>query len=282
MKILYLKPKHHYLIPTLDCEIAIDYYLKQNIPLYLDGNVSSSNLTIGKIINSKISHEEIVLKPDMKTSHGEAVHFKIDIELSKEAVGFLHTERENRSNQDISLNFRINIRNLRINDGMYAIISNTTNIEHIIPSSEWISKFCPVLGIGKYSTIEVNHSSILNFTQDKLESTLYQLIDSANESFSKGEFSVVIGNIRNFLERIKRYSNLITEYSEKNINSIEYGDDLNKLINAAFQLISKYQHSHSRKDEELNLNVTKQDAQMALYLSMSLASILSKIPKNGV
>ncbi|MGJ4754753.1 hypothetical protein [Leptospira kmetyi] len=282
MKIKNLKPKENSITPTLTCEFELDYYLKENLPVYFDGNFSYQGKVIGNIVNGTFENHEIALYPKEEQHYHESVYFKCEIELSQKAIYFMHISRERGGDQDIRLHCNVNIRNLKISNGSHIININKQFSEYTIPSSDWIKIFCPILNIGEFSIIEVNHSSVLSLSENKLESSLYQLIKVANDSFLKGDYVEVIFNIRKFLERAKKLSSQILEYSNKNINSSEYGNDLNKLIQTAFQIASKYQHSHSRKDEELNLLVTRQDAQMILLLSMSLAAILSKISQNGV
>ncbi|TGM03788.1 hypothetical protein EHQ76_09085 [Leptospira barantonii] len=281
MKIIRLNPKQNSIIPAFECEFEMDYYLKENLPIYFDGIFSSLGKVVGNVVNG-IFHHEITLKPEKERHFHEPIYFKCDIELSKEAVLFLHESRNSRTNSDIQLSVNINFRNLKISNGSYLISINSQHIEYTIPESDWIKVFCPILGVGKFSSIEVNHASVFATIESKLEEPLYQLLDSANSSFSKGDYIEVVFNVRKFLERVRKKSDLIAGYSNKNINSVEYGKELNNLINISFQIVSKYQHTHSRGNEELNLNVTKQDAQMALFISMSIASIFSKISQNGV
>lgn len=276
IKVKDISPKSNSILPMMEMTFIYDYYTNRNLPIYFDGYLLFQGKQIGRIVNG-ITSQDLRLKPSEPDHYHEEVHFKCDIELSKESVSFIHEKRNLLPNQDVDLNGKIQFRNLKFYGAEIEARIISEHIQVLIHSSDWISKFAPVLGLGSFSIIEVDHTSLFSSLRDEQDEPLFPLIWSINESYRNGDWIEVIFNSRKLLEIVKNQATEIASYASNNINTDEYGRDLNALINSGFQLISKYQHTHSRKKEEINLNVTKSDAQMALYMSMSITAILNKM-----
>ncbi|MCW7498413.1 hypothetical protein ND860_17890 [Leptospira levettii] len=280
IKIKNLTPKANMLNPTIECDLTVEFYPKEDLIIYFDGTLELMGKIVGKL-NYGICHQEMYLQPDKPDHFFESYFFKSDIDLTKESVSFIHNSREKSEGQDIQFTLKASIRTLKNNNHSSTKIYQNFD-SYRISSSDWIRTFCPAFEIGNFSIIEVNHASLIHSVISEANQPLYELLESANQCFYKGDYIEVIYNCRKFFESVRNLSKEIENYSNQIINTDEYGKEINKLINSAFQIISKYHHSYSLKKEELKLNVGKNDAQMVLYFSMSIATFLTRIFGNVV
>ena len=275
MKFTRVQPKLGCLRPTLVLEFEQVWYTATTVPVDFSGTASAYGKIVGNIQNGRTTNT-FALQPEKPTHESEAGYFVCDIELGREGAQFIHASREEQANRDITINMSILFRALSMvrNGIQTSTISETLTFS--IASSVWLETFCPVLGIGDFSTIEIGHASLLSVLTEMKES-MQSLLQAANKAFMDGDWIDVIFSSRKFFEHAGKMSSEIDIFAQKQVKSAEYAKNLNGLITASFQIISKYQHTHSRNNEELNLNVARADAQMALYLMMAVAAILNRI-----
>jgi hypothetical protein len=251
IKIKNLTPKANILNPTIECDLEVEFYPKNDILIYFDGSLELMGKIVGKL-NYGICHQEMFIQPEKPDHFFESYFFKSDIDLTKESLSFIHNSREKSEDQDIQFTLKATIRTLKGNNHSSTKIYQNSD-SYRVSSSDWIRIFCPAFEIGSFSIIELNHGSLIRSITSEANQPLYELLESANQCFYKGDYIEVIYNCRKFFESVRNLSKDIENYSNQTINTDEYGKEINKLVNSAFLIISKYQHSYSLKKRRIEI-----------------------------
>lgn len=151
-----------------------------------------------------------------------------------------------------------------------------------ISSSDWAQKFCPILGIGKYISMDLYVSEIEK-PQNLMEKNLtfmIETIDKMEKYLQQGEWSDVIEKSRplaELLRNIIKNNDLSSMFKSAGYND-QTIDNLRRLFIEFFDFSSKFVHRIEKNGSGLmeKNKVEKEDAYFIYAASIGIVNLISK------
>lgn len=235
-------------------------------------------------------------KPDYTNSKV----YKFSIELSQAAVAFIEKERHIEDEKTVHLQFVVEtiiykprlipLRQVQPNTingkPQISVETKSSHLSFSILHSEWVNRFCPHLGIGRFLLLELNQPAVRTVSANW--DTVYEIIRDRlilmEENIRKGEWRAVMIDARQVVEDIKVFSGrpadrpfydeFVTAFkaanhSEDGIRSLEKG------IKAMFDFCSKYIHTKDMQgNTQPSPTATKEEAEFAYAMLLSFVNLL--------
>ncbi|GEM_PF-3365711 len=152
-----------------------------------------------------------------------------------------------------------------------------------ISSSDWTQKYCPILGIGKFATVDlyIPESKEAETEIEKYLDDAIQTVQKMEQYIQAGEWSNVIEESRKLAEVLREKDNKSVDQWKELLSKSGYQDDaldrFYSMLQNLFQFSSKFVH---RIDFDNNLRdqvkVEKEDAYFIYTTSVGLVNLLSR------
>lgn len=293
------------LTPSLQISLALEYNPGKEIPVSVTGRLLSSenkiisNLTDNYFASDSKAFEMLQLTPIKTLPKQPLWYFHLTAPLSHIAIEHIENLRGTNEDRSVTFNFDLVVKYFKLPEQGPVLATSSAKtimrfqIERIktsntIPQGDWIKRFSPYFGIGKFMLLELKipEGILVDEFWQKLYDRVVQNLQEMEKGLKNGDWQNVMTISRKFYENIKfgdkKPSH--TKFREqfdiimKNQGHTDEGiQNLYDAIKNLFSFTSKYVHD---KDKDGNLNPlvisTKEDAYLVYSLSVGLLSLIGK------
>lgn len=296
------------LSPTLQLYVNIEFSYKIEVPVSITGRILSDNSKIISYIsehhkeNGIECHLHLLTKAEKEKIKNENTNENystyLSAELSPKAIEHIEIMRE--KNPEKSVQFRIEFIIKYMEIGVepedlhkgslikFSIKKISENFE--IKQSDWIQKYAPYIGIGKYLLFEFvipNENKIPSFWKIFYDD-LSQTVINMEDSLRNGDWQKTMFFARFFYENSKIGDDKIghqefkNEFTKLMLKDQHCEKGINELYNGIwqfFEFYSKYVHNQDKQGNSKPIPVSrKEDAYFAYSTAIGLLNLIgSKI-----
>jgi hypothetical protein len=235
-----------------------------------------------------------------KPQNMESKTYKLTVELTQAAVAYIENGRHASHEKTVEFQLEVetvvyHTRMISAGQGQHSFpgekpqISIERKSDYFTPSiqhSEWINRFCPHLGIGRFILVELSQPSgkSLSAKWDGIYETIRSKLATMETNLRKGEWLSVMVDARQVFENLKVYGDnqndqalrdefeaalKATNHGEEGIQSLKSG------IKALFDFCSKYIHTKDRQgNPQPSPTATKEEAEFVYAMLLGFINLL--------
>ena len=238
------------------------------------------------------------------------------VPLTRHALRFLEEYRDARPGGDVVLELRLCVRILRLDvdarselifvldgeprrgethepdherkrhmvtarsENLGEVVTEQRALRYAIPSSQWVQRFTPILGMGNFLLFEYRvPSEISNGKKSAFQEKLQRASTSLNnmqQYIQKGEWNQAAQEIRHVTELIRDEEETIAELLEKDAIERSAAEHITKGMHEMFGYASKFVHSLDQSGEIMpRQKASKEDAYLAYTMGTAVVNLLT-------
>ena len=320
---LKISPATNTVNPEIKIEARLKIFNENELPISFSGGLFDENeIRFASLCNWETDSKVRPPISINRNGSNNAIIMDFYFSLTQEALGYIEKIRDQDKNKDIKVRLKLTVGtvssrilgpNIHIENqnngkdylylkdrsnkssGDIKILAAQSNGEVLellyqnlgkwftITSSDWTQKFCPVLGIGRFATVDLFIPELENADTelDKYLNDAIQTVGRMEKYVHAGEWTNVIEESRKLAEVIRKKNNKLIDDWKDLLRQSGYQDDaLNKfykMLENFFQFSSKFVH---RIDFDKNLRdqvkVEKEDAYFIYASAVGLVNLLSR------
>jgi hypothetical protein len=296
------------LSPTLQLYVNIEFAYRVELPISITGRIVSNELKIITYISEHHIDRDMQFGINLLTKsekektnrehNNDTYSTCLSAELSPKAIEYMEIIRERDSEKSVQFTIEFMIKYMEIpvepemlQQGNFIKLSiRNINYKYQIEQSEWVRKYSPYLGIGKYLLLEFlipTENSIPLFWK-KVYDALSQNVKDMESCLRNGDWQKTMFFARKFYENAKigdgkpgheEFKNEFAKLMTKDQHCEQGVKDLHDGIWKLFEFYSKYSHDQDKQGNIKPLPVSrKEDAYFAYSTAIGLLNLIgSKI-----
>jgi hypothetical protein len=293
------------LMPTLTIWAELEFQRDMEIPLSISGRLLSNDGKILSFLSEYHVHTDNyfelgVLSEAIKNER--YYQAQMTAALNHKALDWIEQQREKDYEKSVRFSFEFIARIMEIplepdrlgtTDSLIKLQIKRLSTNSIINQSDWVNKYAPSLGIGKFLLLELQLPS--HITVPKFWSELYQQLSTnltdMEASLRSGDWEKTMFNARKFYENIKIGDNkpghkkFKDEFDKLMSNDLHTKDGIQNLYDALwklFEFMSKYIHEKDKAGDLQSAPISKkEDAYLAFTLGVGLLNLLGRKISQG-